>query len=84
LALETKHRGIGRAYPAWVKLRNFTLERPSIEEILSDLEAMEAHVTAAVEGTRHGPNLNSETFIAKRPLRAGELVTTEDVTIFPL
>lgn len=63
--------------------RELALERESIDEILHVLEAMEAHVTEAVRGKTLGPELQSQTFIATRPLAAGQLVTTDDVTIFP-
>jgi hypothetical protein len=62
---------------------DLALERASIDQILDDLTVMEEHVTDAVRGKTVGTEFQEQTFFAKRPLRAGQLVTTEDVTIFP-
>jgi hypothetical protein len=53
--------------------------------ILSTLDDHRDHVARALAPDRYGDGGESDTqyFIAKRPLRAGELVLTSDVTIFP-
>jgi hypothetical protein len=64
--------------------RDLTLDADAIREILALLEAMEAHITEVVDGSRRSLKADTQNMIAKRPLRAGQLVTSDDVTIYPL
>ena len=74
----TKLRSAAR-YPD----RDLPADAPPLEETLATLVEMERHVTSVVERARHA-ELSTEMLIAKRPLHAGQLVTDNDVSIYPL
>lgn len=63
--------------------KELTLEKDDVLEILQTLEAMETHVTRVVERKGRLGGSDAQMFFAKRSIRAGSLVMSDDVTIFP-
>jgi hypothetical protein len=65
--------------------RELTIDSWTVAAILSTLDDMHEHVRASVSGqTADAPEEAAQTFIARRSLQAGELVISDDVTIFPI
>jgi hypothetical protein len=80
--LERLHelRGAGRYVERELKLDDWV-----VVAILSTLDDMREHVAKAVDDSRAELDTDlPQTFIATRNLRAGELVSRDDLTIFPL